>query len=206
MALSRQSAQSFDSLWAAFGSEHGLLPELALDAVIARYKQEEVACIPRIIELVCTSSVSIAESAEALQLVNLEVLSSEQRRLVEAALDRWWVLALSVPSDEAVDTDNEKVGSVTDILGVLAGFDAPMRRWLHVWLENFDGLGATLFVDAVLQHQDGTTTSEAWRGKQDEWSQFQAWCRAEPTVMGFTLIGGAHVDQNDVTAVLEKII
>ncbi len=207
MATFRSSTLTFNALWEAFGTEFGLLPDLALDAVLARYKQGELECIPRIVELVCTHSVPLAESAAALAMVDLQPLSSSQRRAVEATLDRWWLWALSVPADDApADADSGSANSVTDILGILAGFDAPMRRWLHVWLENFDGVGAKLFTEAVLHHATDTTESQAWRGKHDEWTQFQAWCRAEPTVMGFALVGGTHVDQQDVTAVLEQLV
>ncbi len=197
MDVPNRPAIDFQPLWDAFGTEFGLLPELALDAVLARYRQGEPACIPRIIELVCSRSVTVTESAAALRVLDLEPLSSTQRRMVESVLDRWWLLALSVPNEN---------GGVTDTLGILAGFGASVQRWLHVWLENFDGLGASLFVEAVLGYNDDLPASGAWLDKQDEWTQFRQWCRSEPTVMGFTLLGGSHVRDSEMTAVLELIV
>ena len=192
-------SKQIDNLWPLFGDDFGLLPDLELDAVIARYRQGERACVPRIIELVCTEAVGVVQSAEAIQSLDVEALNQQQRRQVERTFDAWWQATLFQQDVEMGSSDF----TIEDVLGILAGSPCQMQRWLRVWLEHFDGPGAQLFVDAV---RAGSTPSAVWTSKADEWVQYKTWCRAEATVLGLTMVGAAHVSADEISEALEHLV
>jgi hypothetical protein len=75
---------------------------------------------------------------------------------IEAVLDAWWLETLMrAPGEHRFPFTPDVV------LGVLAGYDAPMVRWLDPWLDELDGHGAAhltaIILDRPVAGPDGGT-------------------------------------------------
>ncbi len=128
------------------GDDYGLLPELALDAVLARADRGELElATPRLLDLVVGHSLSIEQAADVVARLAAHDWSSSQRVAVEETLDAWWLETLMRRPGEHDFPYTPDV-----VLGVLAGYDAPMIRWFDPWLAELDGPGSLHLAAVVL--------------------------------------------------------
>lgn len=171
-----------------------LIGDLPLDAVLARARGGDVtACVPRLLELAVTGEVTRPSDAFAAVAADQDSWDPARARAVEAVLDAWWATVCRVyPFAPGVD----------EVLAGLACFDLPLVRWLHPWIEQFDGPGIEHLADLVLE---GLHAS-AWADRPDARSQILGWTRTEPVVMGVALVGGTHLEHDRFSAVLDVLI
>lgn len=201
LGRSRRLADAVERLWAVMANDYGLLPDLAIDAVVARADRGELeAATPRLVELVIGSNLTVADAASVLHRLGRHRWDPARRAAVCEVLDAWWLETLRRPPGEHPDPYRPEV-----VLGVLVGFGAPMVRWLGPWLAELDGPGAAHLAAVVLGGLNGLT-GPAWEGKEDEARQVLAWAATEPVVNGLTLIGGTHLDDGVLSDVLDRVI
>lgn len=183
--------------------ESDLLHELAMDAVLSRAARGELAFTAgRMLSLIVSSGTDVDESVQAMALLTGHPWNADDRRLLEAVLDAWWAETLHLDVGELAAIGPGPYRTPDEVLGVLAGYDAPMVRWFEPWLTELDGPGAVHLVDMVLDGLRGP----AWAGKQDRADQVVGWARTEPVINGLLLIGGTHVDPERLSAALDRLI
>lgn len=199
---SRRLTEAIDRLWATMADDYGLLPDLALDAVVARADRGELeAATPRLIELTVGHHLPVADAAGVVDRLGRHRWDTAGRAVVTEALDAWWLETLKrSPAEQAAPYRTEVV------LGVLVGFGAPMVRWLGPWLDELDGPGAAHLARVVLGGPDGLVGGPAWDGKADQARQVLGWARTETVINGLTLIGGVHLDDGVLDRVLDRLI
>ena len=185
--------------------DYGLLPDLPGDAVLSRARRGEMTlAIPRLLELAVSGRLTVAEAAGATTLIGEHLAKSADdarlARRVEEVLDAWWLETLMRDPGTHVDGFEPEA-----VLGIVAGYDAPMVRWFEPWLEQLDGPGAA-HLGAIVVAGPAGLTPEAWVGCEDQASQLFAWSRSETVVNGIALIGGVHLDDGMLDQVLERLI
>ncbi|MEM9564925.1 MAG: hypothetical protein AAGA93_20045 [Actinomycetota bacterium] len=192
---------AIDDLWSRMADDYGLLPDLALDALLARADRGElVAAAPRLVELTVSHAMSVADAAAVVDRFGQYDWEPPERVAVGEALDAWWLETLRRLPGEQVEPYRPEV-----VLGVVVGFGVPMVRWLGPWLDELDGPGAVHLADVVLGGPDGLS-GPAWVGKEDEARQVLAWARTEPVVTGLTLVGGVHLGDGVLGDVLDRLL
>ncbi len=188
-------------LWSLMADDYGLLPDLALDALLARADRGElVAATPRLVELTVTQTLDVADAAAVVERFGGHGWEPAERVAVGEALDAWWLETLRRHPGEHPEPYRPEV-----VLGVIVGFGAPMVRWLGPWLDELDGPGAVHLSEVVLGGPDGLS-GPAWTGKEDEARQVLAWARTEPVVTGLTLVGGVHLGDGMLGDVLDRLL
>ena len=199
---SHRLGQAVERLWAIMGDDYGLLPSLAVDALLARADRGElVLASPRLLALTVGHELEVADAAGIVGRIGRHPWSDrDQAAAVIEVLDAWWLETLRREPGEHPAPYRPEI-----ILGVLVGFGAPMVRWLGPWLDEFDGPGAAHLAATVLGGPDGLS-GPAWHGKDDEARQVLAWARTEPVVTGLTLVGGVHLDAGVLGDVLDRLI
>lgn len=198
---SQRLAAGLDGLWATMADDYGLLPDLAVDAVLARADRGELAAAtPRLAELLVGHELPLADAAGIVRRFGRHGWAAAERMVVTEVLDAWWLETLKRSPAEQVEPYRTEA-----VLGVLVGFGAPMVRWLGPWLDELDGHGASHLATVVLGGPDGLA-GPAWIDKADEARQVLAWARTETVVNGLTLIGGVHLDDGVLGRVLDRLI
>lgn len=187
-----------DGLWKVMADDYGLFPRLPLDAVLARADRGELAAAtPRLLELLVEHRLAIEDGAAIAIRLGDQPWPSARRQAIEEVLDAWWLETLMRDPGE-----HQPPYTPDGVLGVLAGYDAPLVRWLEPWLDELDGPGAVHLAAVVLDGLDGP----AWHGKEDEAAQVMGWARTETVINGLTLIGGTHLDHGVLSDVLDRLI
>lgn len=198
---SNRLTEAIEALWAAMADDYGLLPDLALDAILARADRGElVAASPKLVELTVGHGLGVADAVGVIDRLGRHPWTAPERALVTEALDAWWLETLKRQPDE----QSEHYPTET-VLGVLVGFGAPMVRWLGPWLAELDGPGANHLARVVLGGHDGLS-GPAWEGRSDEAGQLLSWARTETVLNGLTLVGGIHLDDGVLDRVLDRLI
>ncbi len=198
---SQRLTRAIDTLWGLMADDYGLLPTLALDALLARADRGELAAAtPRLAELVVDHALSPAEAGAVVERFGANDWSPTERVAVGEALDAWWLQTL-----KRLPGEHPEPYGPAEVLGVVAGFGAPMVRWFGPWLDELDGPGAGYLADVVIGGPDGLS-GPAWAGKEDEARQVLGWARTEPVVYGLTLVGGVHLDDDVLGAVLDRLL
>lgn len=184
--------------WATMADDYGLFPGLSIDAVLARADRGElVTAAPRMLQLLIELDLPVVSAAEVTDRLGRGTWSPIQRTVVEEVLDAWWLETLMLEPGE-----HGPVYTPDVVLGVLAGYGAPLVRWLEPWLAQLDGPGALHLASVVLHGLDGP----AWDGKADAASQVLGWTRTETVINGLTLIGGTHLEAGTLSDVLDRLI
>ncbi len=195
---------AIDSVWEHFGDRSSLLGELPADAVLARSRSDERrAAAPRILELLTSpqplNALDVRTGrelmAEIVLLLDEPELTADERSALMAVLDRWWAQTLMF---DAIDDGL----TASQTLALLAMIDAPLVRWLEPWLTDLDGAPARHLVALVQHGLDG----EEWHDQPDLAGQVRGWTRSEPVIMGITLVGGVHLDEGDLSAILDELL
>lgn len=198
---SQRLDRAIDALWSTMADDYGLLPDLDLDALLARADRGElVAATPRLIDLVVGQTLPVADAAAVVERFGAADWTPHQEVAVGEALDAWWLQTLKRLPGEHVEPYGPSA-----VLGVVAGFGAPMVRWFGPWLDELDGPAAGYLADVVLGGPDGLSGA-AWSGKEDEARQVLGWARTEPVVNGLTLVGGVHLDDGVLGDVLDRLL
>jgi hypothetical protein len=198
---SRRLTEAMETLWSVMADDYGLLPDLAVDALLARADRGELtAASPRLIELLVAEELAVDDGAGVVARLGRHDWDTGQREAVTAALDAWWLQTLKRPASEHGADYPAGV-----VLGVLVGFGAPMVRWLRPWLDELDGPGAAHLASVVIAGPEGLS-GPAWAGKDDEARQVLSWARTETVVNGFALVGGVHLDDGVLDQVLDRLI
>ncbi len=201
LGRSRRLTDAIEALWAMMADDYGLLPDLAVDAVLARADRGElVLASPRLIELTVGHELTVAEAAAVVGRLGPHPWSAAERAAVTEALDAWWLETLKRQPEEQDERYPTGV-----VLGVLVGFGAPMVRWLGPWLEELDGPGASHLAEVILGGPDGLA-GPAWADKTDEANQVLAWARTETVINGLALVGGTHLADGVLDRVLDRLI
>ena len=175
-----------------------LLEHLAMDAVLARAGRGEAEqAASRLLGLIVDGECTIEQAVDGVDVLARHSWDHDGRRLVEAVLDAWWDETLHLAPGE-----HQPGWSPAEVLGLLAGWNAPMVRWFEPWLTELDGPGAGHLVDMLLDGLGGP----AWVGRADRADQVVGWARTEPVVNGLILIGGTHLDGDRLSAALDLLI
>lgn len=190
------------ALWDSMADDYGLLPDLAADAVLARADRGElVAATPRLLELLVGGTLPIDQACQIAVRLGTHDWTSRQRACVEETLDSWWQETLM---REPGEHDFPYTPDV--VLGVLAGYDAPMIRWFEPWLAELDGPGASHLAAIVLgrpvHERDGDRPSdEAAIPSGSSGREIPAWAQTPPSPV--TPDGPAwHGKQDQATQVI----
>ncbi len=200
-ARSTRLVAALATVWDTMADDYGLLPDLAIDAVLARAERGELeAATPRLLELTVGHELSVADGAAVVQRLGRHQWDRGHRAAVLEVLDAWWLQTLKRLPAEQDDRYPTEV-----VLGTLVGFGEPMVRWLGPWLQELDGAGAAHLATIILGGPDGLT-GPAWLDKADEAGQVLAWARTETVVNGMTLIGATHLDDGVLGRVLDRLI
>lgn len=189
-----------DRLWSQFSDPSSLLADLPADAVLARSSAGEFRfCLPRLLELVLTGQMGEVEAfvvADQLQVEGWTSWVASERETLESFFDTWWYMARNL------DTPAGHLMVVNEVLGFLIHLGVPLVRWLGPWLEDFDGPAAKYFADLVLSDFAGP----AWDTAADERGQVEGWAASEATVMGIALVGGIHLEEGQLSEVLDRLV
>ncbi len=189
---------ALDRAWETMAEDYGLLPQLELDAVLARADRDElVAAGPRLLEHLVGEQAPIEAAVAAIERLGHHPWNGAQRQTIEAVLDAWWLETLMK------DPGEHRLPYTPDaVLGVLVSYGAPMVRWFEPWLAELDGPGAAHLATMVT----GGVEGPAWEGKSDQASQILAWARTETVINGLVLIGGTHLDEGVLGDLLDRLI
>lgn len=193
--------EALERAWATMADDYGLLPDLAVDAVLSRFDRGEVvAATPRLLELLVAQELSVATAADLVVRLGDRPWSASQLVAIQDVLDAWWLeVLMQEPGEHAEPFTPEAV------LGILAGFDAPMIRWFEPWVPELDGPGAVHLASIVVAGRDQLTEA-AWSEKQDCADQLFGWARTETVINGLALIGGTHLDDELLSETLDLLI
>ncbi|MEL6985903.1 MAG: hypothetical protein AAFO29_25965 [Actinomycetota bacterium] len=198
---SRRLSEAIETLWSTMADDYGLLPDLAVDALLARADRGELAeASPRLLELLVGHELTIEDGAGVVERLGRHRWEPAERDAVTEALDGWWLQTLKRPANE-----HAPEYPVAVVLGILVGFGAPMVRWLGPWLDELDGPGAAHLASVVIGGPDGLS-GPAWEGKADEARQVLNWARTETVVNGLALVGGVHLEDGVLDQVLDRLI
>ncbi len=184
--------------WESLGDRESLMPDLAADAVLVRANDGELLpAVPRILELAVTAEYGSVPAHELIaRLAPVVDESGPSRTVVLDVLDAWWNTTL------ALDVSEEGGRSAGEVLGALAHLNEPLVRWLGPWLVDLDGPAARHLAAFILSEGAG----EAWDDVPDKRSQVLGWAATEPVVFGLTLVGGVHLDEGDLSDVLDRLL
>jgi hypothetical protein len=192
---------ALERAWAAMADEYGLLPDLAIDAVLARFDRGEVAeAAPRMLQLLVGQELPVETAADLVVRLGDRPWSTAQLVAIQDVLDAWWLEVLMTEPGEHVAPFTPEV-----VLGVLAGFDAPMVRWFEPWIAELDGPGAVHLASMVVTGSDGLTET-AWSSKRDQADQLFGWARTETVINGLALVGGTHLGDELLSETLDRLI
>ncbi len=184
------------SAWDLFGGGETLLPDLALDAVLARAKTTGVEAVAaRLLDLLVEGDGGdpLWEIADVFEEAGWRQWPVAQRHAVEMVLDAWWQTTLVFfPAAQPVEV----------VLASLAHFGVSLTRWLEPWLADLDGPPVQHLAELIT----GTLQSQGWVDALDERGQIIAWAQSEPVVIGITFVGGVHLDDGQLAEVLELLL
>lgn len=189
----------------------GLVPALGPDALLSwidaaadRGDAEAVrAAVPRLLQLAVADQLAPVPTWEA--LAHLERAGWRDwplahRALVTEVLDGWWRATLiGHPSRPGAH----------EVLVAQAAARREVRPLLDRWLDELDGAGAIHLAEVVRHDLDPTSgllVHPGWAGLEDLSGQVVAWARSEPVIVGLTLIGGSHLDGDDLGQALDRLI
>ncbi len=194
--LSRPLIDAIAALRREFPTDRVLVDDLAFDAAMAVAASDLDSVLARLLELVAEGLVGDRHPHDAFDLLVAADWLQWDMPAVQAitawAGAYWHTALLSEPED--VDA-----GAV---LGQLTHLRLPMVKWLSVWLDELDGTGAMHLARFLL---DGSTDA-AWTDREDERRQVRAWAATEPVVNGLMMIGGSHLSDGQLSAVLDLLI
>ncbi len=193
--------EALDRAWTAMAETYGLLPDLAIDAVLARFDRGEVAeAAPRMLQLLVGQELAVETAADVVVRLGDRPWSTGQLVAIQDVLDAWWrEVLMTEPGDHTAPYTPEVV------LGVLAGFDAPMVRWFEPWIAELDGPGAIHLASIIVAGTDELTEA-AWVDKADQADQLFGWARTETVINGLALVGGTHLDDDLLSETLDRLI
>lgn len=206
LGQSRRLTEAMDHLWAVMADDYGLFPGLPADACLARAESGELeAATPRLLALTMDRRADApvatpAEAARAMRALGDHRWDADRRAAIEEVLDAWWAETLMLEPGEHPSEFPPAV-----VLGVLAGYGAPMLRWFRPWLDALDGPGVEHLASIVLGGPAGLS-GPAWDGHSDQASQVFGWARTETVINGLTLVGGVHLDPDVLGRVLDRLI
>ncbi len=193
-----------EEAWDAFGDRSSLMGDLPLDAVLSRARAgERRLALPRLLELlVADDRIGDPGGAEELAEIVAEVrtelgaagTTADDRRIITDIVDVWWSRTLMF--------DPPLVPEASDVLAALARLDEPLIRWLGPWLGDLDGPAARHLVRLI---RSGLRSS-SWSDQPDAAGQVSAWTRSEPVVFGLALVGGTHLDDGELSSVLDLLV
>lgn len=187
-------------VWDVLGDRESLMPDLEADAVVARADAGELrAAAPRLLELALAARGGRDGSHGLIKRLRpLLADRGRERDAVIGVLDSWWLTTL------ALDVAEQDPGSAAAgvVLGALAQTDEPLVRWLEPWLVDLDGPPARHLATVVLDGLSG----DAWDLVPDKREQVLAWAASEPVVFGLTLIGGVHLEDGELSDVLDRLV
>ncbi len=200
MLVTTPLADALDRAWDRIPAPDGgtgrgtLLPGLAADAVLARYRAdgatpEALATVaPRLLELLVEPATDDATRIEI-----ADALGPVSDPATQEVLDAWWAQTLALePSPPGVEM----------VLGCLVRCSVPLVRRLEPWVRDLDGPPARHLAELVL----GGLAHPVWDGHDDQRRQVAAWTQTEPVVMGLTIVGGIHLDDGVLGRVLEVLL
>ncbi len=189
--------RSISRLWGVFSDRSSLLRDLPADAVLARADAGELRfCLPRLLELLSTDRLDAEPGyrvADRLAAADWQSWERQEREALEDFFDTWWLLTRAFDDGPL---------SASDVLGILVHLGVPLVRWLGPWLEDFDGAAARHFADMIL----GGFQGPAWQSAPDERGQVQGWASSEACIFGIALVGGIHLPDEQLSAVLDRLI
>lgn len=191
---------ALDAVWSTMADDYGLLPDLAADAVMVRAAGELAMATPRLLELLVHYELTISEAADVVTRLGNHRWSGSELSVIQEVLDAWWSETLMSEPGEHTEPYGPEV-----VLGVLAGFDAPMVRWFGPWIAELDGPGSQHLATIIVNGRDALTES-AWVGKEDRADQLFGWARSETVVHGLALIGATHLDPEMLSDALDRLI
>ncbi|MEM9652782.1 MAG: hypothetical protein AAGA65_11845 [Actinomycetota bacterium] len=187
--------------WTAMAEDYGLLPQLDADAVLARFDRGEVTeATPRLLELLVAHDLPVATAADVVIRLGDRVWTAEQLLVIQEVLDAWWREVLMLEPGEHTEPYTPEV-----VLGILAGFDAPMVRWFEPWISELDGPGATHLASIVVAGPD-RLDPDAWAAVPDRAGQLFGWARSETVINGLALVGATHVEDELLSDALDRLI
>lgn len=210
------------AMWDLMADDYGLLPTLAVDAVLARADRGELdEAVPRLLDLTVGHQLTISQACDVAVRLGDHPWTANQQVAIEEVFDAWWQETLMLEPGE-----HEAPFTPDVVLGVLAGYDAPMIRWFEPWLAELDGPGAFHLVSLIVGGEipDGppapvigfapqppppspvTPTGPAWEGKVDQAGQVIGWAKSETVINGLALIGGTHLESWVLGDALDRLI
>jgi hypothetical protein len=188
-----------------------LVPALAadaalayLDAAVERDDPEAArSAVPHLLELAVedrTGPVPVWEALDGVRRAGWPSWPPVDRDAVTAVLDGWWRATLiGHPSRPAAP----------DVLAAQARLRGEVRPLLDRWLNELDGAGAVHLAEVIRDHLDpgvDRLVDPAWAGYEDLATQVAAWARSEAVVLGLTLVGGTHLDDDLLSQALDRLI
>lgn len=191
---------ALNTAWDELGDRESLMPDLDADAVVARADTGELrSSAPRLLELALAGQGG-RDGAHGLvrRLRPLLVDRGPERDAVIGVLDAWWRTTLALDVVEP----GRSSPAASLVLGALAQTDEPLVRWLEPWLADLDGPSARHLAALVL---DGLV-GDAWDLVPDKREQVLAWAASEPVIFGLTLVGGVHLDDGQLSDVLDRLV
>lgn len=188
--------RSLDRLWDLFSDRSSLLSDLPADAVLARADGGELRyCLPRLLELLVRDELGDVEGfsiARRLDQASWQQWDRRQREALEEFFDTWWMLVRAFDGGKPAG----------DVLGVLVHLGVPLVRWLGPWVEDFDGPGARHFAAMIIEGP----SNDAWGIDPDLWTQVEGWASTETCIFGITMVGGIHLNDGQLSEVLDRLI
>lgn len=195
--LEGELGRAIDELWAVLGDRTSLFPDLPDDAALARVRNGELkAGLPRLLELAIGGeavNMAITEPFDLLRAADWTGWPGVERQAVEGVVDTWW---------EWTRGSNDPQPSPGLVLACLCRLGVPVVRWLTPWLDDLDGPAARHLAVVVI---DQLPEAE-WAVVEDEREQILAWCRSEPVVIGLTVVGGVHLDDDQLSHALDRML
>jgi hypothetical protein len=189
--------EAIDRVWDALGNRNSLFPSLPDDAAMARaHAGETKQATPRLLELAVFDELehmTIVEPFEMLAEAGWRSWPDTERRAVEALLDTWWTWTR---------TAIEPTVGPGRVLACLCRTGISQVRWLGPWLDDLDGPPAQHLAEVIITQ----LPESEWEGWEDQRSQILGWSRTEPVIIGLTVVGGAHLDDGQLSQALDLML
>lgn len=193
MDLYRASLTDIDS---AFAVSSRLLPDLPLDAVLARADAGELLeCVPRLTSLVVHHELGDTSPTEVFDRFATvwDTFTDRQRAAMFELLTLWWQASLALyPSDP----------NPSLVLACLARLPMPLSHWLDYWLRDLDEAQAAHIADLVMTDLD----RPEWTSIPDRRGQVVGWLKSEPVTIGMTFVAGTHFEKGQLGKILDRLI
>ncbi len=188
---------SLHAIRVEFPSSYELVDELAADAALAVARSGDLeGSLHRLLTLVGEDRMMDSSAAEVFDLMgdaDWQRWDMPAVQAISAWADAWWATALYV------DVDEKPAG---DVLGQLVHLELPLTRWLSPWMDALDGPGAQHLAVFIIDGSD----DPGWSAYPDLLDQTNAWTRTEAVVNGFMMIGGMHLQDGQLSEILDRVI